>query len=282
VNELVAGSIGHRVPTHDFVGSLHSVFARACNISMPGLLVTIAADRNADGPTNIVLRSAIPPDLRACFSRGVAVRRRLDRIEGPGVCVQLYDAHTWSPERPGAFMQADLRINVAHSLQVMRRRSLPAGLLAGVAREPAARLVRALQARDVTAVAGCVRALVGLGEGLTPSGDDFLVGVMAGLELASNDESRREFHAQLIRAVTSMLDRTTDLSAHLLRLAAAGHFSGVLERLRSALSRAADPERLDRALHAALQVGASSGADTVSGVLAALDACVAMDEGVTA
>ena len=64
--------------------------------------------------------------------------------------------------------------------------------------------------------------------------------------------------------------RTTPIAAHFLRLAAAGHYAEPLIRLRTALLCEDDGDVVDAALQSALAVGATSGADTVSGLLAGL------------
>ena len=116
-----------------------------------------------------------------------------------------------------------------------------------------------------------VARLVGWGEGLTPAGDDFLLGLMAGLDaLVRDDPRRREFRRALAAALEASTQRTTPIAAHYLRLAAGGHYIEPLIRLRNALLCEDDGAVLDQALHSALAVGATSGADTVSGLVAGL------------
>jgi len=113
--------------------------------------------------------------------------------------------------------------------------------------------------------------LVGWGEGLTPAGDDFLLGLVAGLDALGGDcERRHAFHRMLTAALNALTPRTTAIAAHYLRLAAAGHYTEPLVRLRHALLCEEDLGAVDAALCAALAVGATSGADTVSGLLAGL------------
>jgi hypothetical protein len=114
-----------------------------------------------------------------------------------------------------------------------------------------------------------VRALVGAGPGLTPSGDDALCGVMLALRLAGRDGSPT---ADLLwRAVRSRLTSTTSLSASLLAEAAAGYAVPPAVRLGSAIldGRADEASRQAREL---LAVGHSSGADLLDGLLGCLDA----------
>jgi hypothetical protein len=121
-------------------------------------------------------------------------------------------------------------------------------------------------------VAG-LAALVGVGEGLTPSGDDVLVGVLAGLD-AAREASRAAvtLHERLRAALETAAGATTRLSAQLLDAAGAGLYAepvlGVLEVL--ALRRP-PAKALDRAVAALLATGHRSGADTLRGIVTALE-----------
>ena len=126
---------------------------------------------------------------------------------------------------------------------------------------PARALERALASRDGGAVVAAARALIGLGEGLTPAGDDCLVGALAVLHrLAPGwlSEDSRITEALAAAART----RTTDIARDFLLEALAGRFAeSVLAVVTagSVLSAKLAAERLAR-------VGATSGADTLGGI----------------
>ena len=71
--------------------------------------------------------------------------------------------------------------------------------------------------------------LIGLGIGLTPSGDDFLCGVLAGLILTGQNDST--FSKKLRAAVSEHLTDTVDVSAAFLRCALEGQFSLAVNHL---------------------------------------------------
>ncbi len=110
--------------------------------------------------------------------------------------------------------------------------------------------------------------LLGLGLGLTPSGDDFLLGFVAG-RLA---QGRRDEVRALGRALSHrVFDATSLVSASYLRHAFRGRFGSQLRRLIAVLhSRSADPQELRTAVLGAIQVGSTSGWDTLVGLLTAL------------
>jgi hypothetical protein len=113
-----------------------------------------------------------------------------------------------------------------------------------------------------------VQGLIGLGPGLTPSGDDFLVGALALLDAIGE----RDAHATLARAIIDALPgSTTPLSACFLRAAAATH---VGENLHRAVSSVIAGD-VDAAVVAAGKIGHSSGWDMMAGIITTLRIAVA-------
>lgn len=106
-----------------------------------------------------------------------------------------------------------------------------------------------------------VDALIGLGKGLTPGGDDVLAGVLTGLHATGHHDRARE-----LITVDSLADRTTQLSADLLRLAAAGH--ACVEMLALVRALHGVPSRRD--VHRLLSIGHTSGADLATGLVIGL------------
>jgi hypothetical protein len=115
---------------------------------------------------------------------------------------------------------------------------------------------------DPTACAG---GLIGLGYGLTPSGDDFLAGALAMLDALK----QTNMHAALARALLGAADRTSPLSASFLRAAAAGHIGEDLHTMVAAILAGDGATALD----AAHDCGHTSGWDTLAGVMTAARAC---------
>jgi hypothetical protein len=114
---------------------------------------------------------------------------------------------------------------------------------------------------DGAAIDDALRALVGFGPGLTPSGDDALVGLLAALYHSPGPA--QGWRVALGHAVPALLHRTSDVSAHYLSLAVDGHFGeAVLEAAEHVFARCAEPHRLRL-----LGFGATSGADTLAGLL---------------
>jgi hypothetical protein len=121
-----------------------------------------------------------------------------------------------------------------------------------------------------------VAALVGLGAGLTPSGDDFLCGFLAAVQAADPEllEDREELVKALNDAARRNLRRTTEVSAGLIRCAVRNFWPRPLVDLAEALAVDREPEAL-RALEELCSLGHSSGSDMATGFLYGLE-CLAL------
>lgn len=113
-----------------------------------------------------------------------------------------------------------------------------------------------------------VERLIGLGPGLTPSGDDFLGGAMIALSMSGHGE-----HAAALAepALAAAADRTNRISRAHLRAAAKGLGADALHRCIDALARG-DGEALGWALKRLDAIGHSSGWDALAGAISALQA----------
>ena len=107
---------------------------------------------------------------------------------------------------------------------------------------------------------GAVR-LAGLGSGLTPAGDDFILGTMLCAWLAHNNPA-----GYCERVVEVSSPKTTMLSRAFLQAAAAGEFGIAWHRFLDALRNGSD-ERVEAATRQVLAFGHSSGADALAGFL---------------
>jgi hypothetical protein len=125
-------------------------------------------------------------------------------------------------------------------------------------------LCAARQAFTVSTLLTLVQALVGLGEGLTPSGDDFLVGLLVVLHVTGSlpGSVGASVHEQFCRCVRL---GTTQLSGEFLRCAFVGHFAEPLVMLVRALCTPAPDAWLAHAA-ALAAVGHSSGVDAMVGI----------------
>ncbi len=113
-----------------------------------------------------------------------------------------------------------------------------------------------------------IRPLIGLGPGLTPSGDDFLVGYVAGLwSTIGNSASRMRFLTTLGAELSKAAQNTNEISCAYLRSAIEGHVSEPIATLAQQLKQTHHMGSVRAATQAALQIGHTSGAGGVLGLL---------------
>jgi hypothetical protein len=130
----------------------------------------------------------------------------------------------------------------------------------------------ALRSGRVDASIEAAAALIGLGEGSTPAGDDYLVGVLHALSFASSSYQlpaavTRDGNATIAEAVAGLgADRTTALSAAWLAVAAHGEASPVWSALLEALA-SSNEAALRVAARAVRGTGHTSGAFSLRGFL---------------
>ncbi len=120
---------------------------------------------------------------------------------------------------------------------------------------------------------GAVDGLIGLGRGLTPGGDDVLAGLLVGLRAGGRTDTAARIAG---RALVRVTERTTLLSADLLRLAAAGEAClevlAVLRAIHRPPSVQAAPGAgvagppVTSAINRILSIGHTSGADLATGL----------------
>lgn len=126
-------------------------------------------------------------------------------------------------------------------------------------------IARSEEGKARASLGSAVAALMGLGAGLTPSGDDVLCGFMAAARIRCP-----ELVPALAAAAEGNLQRTSRISGFLIRCAARGCWPAPLVDLAEALAGDRVPEALV-ALGALGRLGHSSGMDLASGFLFGLE-----------
>jgi hypothetical protein len=268
---LRALTVAEALPAR-FLARVHSVFRQVSNLELEsGLLISVmdAALPAQPGAVRVV----VPPglDFSALLAPGepAACRAGVLRV-GAALQVDLRGAESWharlprfswEPTREQAWRAAWAcwREAPSHEGSV----ALARGLTAAQA---------ALAARDTGALLAAAESLLGVGPGLTPSGDDALVGLLVALGcMAPVDPSADAVRRTLAAWTRANADRTTPIARAYLLHGADGRFGAQWIALAEALA-SGDPGRAEDATRDARRLGASSGADGVQGMLAGLAA----------
>ena len=289
---LPAISIGYAVPDGNFAASVHSAFRSALNLRLnrENNLLTLIASSEGDLPQGI--RLDVPDGFSfEGFQTGepAVCKDSILHFEKSSLTVQLSGARCWKCDLPALkFDPANPAVSAAWSFvwevlnkqqrlsgaEIIAEKLFHASARAGVphkAGEAMRDLVDATRRYDLDRSA--VKALIGLGSGLTPSGDDLLVGYLTGLWCTGQDKNEgMQFVASLGETIIDLSSKTNDISRTYLYHAAQGQVSSRLANLAEGIRRGENPGHLSEIAEAAMSVGHTSGMDAVTGLLIGLAA----------
>jgi hypothetical protein len=292
---LAAITTGYAIPQADFDASLHSVFRTAANLRLANqdLLLTLVSANQADLPQG--MRIASPGDFtfeQLSTGAHATCRDGILSFEGSALEVDLNRANRWQCDLPA--LRTDLadpavaaawrftwqllnqrqanqaaEIVAEHLLHPEHSTAFPISRRIGQALGEIMMAMRNHRVHDLSALTH----IIGLGSGLTPSGDDFLVGFLAGLWCGVQDSAKRlQWVTQLGQAIAHLSCRTNDISHTYLQHAAHGQVSSRLQGLARAISSAASPGEIVPLAELAMRTGYTSGMDAVTGLLFGLAA----------
>ncbi len=292
-----------------FTARILGSFRRACNlVSDDGEIIALVHRQAGNGPLNVVLAGDDIPFHLWDVHLPVA-RRGADLLVGNQGVIFLDEAEVWEPLPWPDFERQKLSTSLADLHRHLLRAVAPRhGLLtllfctaeaaenaennerssskisapsAGRKHTLAAAfwerawleiqgLMEALRQREPGSIALHAGKLAGMGPGLTPSGDDFLAGLMWGLRVwpCSLEESRPGLEGTIELIYEAARKRTTLLSAAFLRLAKEGLPDETWQDLLAVLAGGAERQaELQKVAERALKRGATSGADALAGFL---------------
>ena len=255
------------------------MFEHACDlVTSDGEVIGLVLQAVGEGPLSVVVEGG--PGLFGSLQVGTAAQLTLSAIVVGRLRVDLSAARIWDPRPDWDALRARRATLEARLLAVRDlalKRTTGESLLALLA-DPSiigsdrhdAVLARAREGMDLlrrgwqgdlNALQEGAARLAGLGGGLTPSGDDFLTGLMLRAWLAHPDPPT---FCQAVAEAAAPL--TTLLSAAFLRVAAVGECSIAWHRLLAALA-GEDKTAIPPAVERVLSHGATSGADALAGFL---------------
>ena len=270
---------------------LHSLFPSALNLEVEGSRVLVALT----GPSGVSYPHAVALDHPVlfpslCFEPGDPGLLYADsiRLQGRSTSLAVALGQARRPAArvlpaittPGGAWQASAdrlecfqsRFSCALRLKALFDAAESMTPVGTALRRSALALGAAAHAvtRPTAALRHAVSCLVGMGPGLTPSGDDFLCGFIA----ASQASGSPALVSALGQAVELSLAATGEISASLLRCALAGQWPQPLADLADALAAESCRDALN-ALDMLCGLGHSSGADIATGFLFGVTALVA-------
>lgn len=276
-------------PVREFVqvprqGNVLATFQRSCYLEFEGRIVALVAPELRNGPLNIILE--VPPaySFQPIPLGGPACAKQQELIVETVMRVSLVGATVWEPTIAPWATQPDELVAALALCRKLLSREAPAASFANVlptamavpgtymeealfneARAAIHRLAEGIQSNDLSALAEGTRRLAGLGLGLTPSGDDVLVGVLLALAVCPSPMTEA-FWATILSAAAG---RSPRISAAYLDAATRHEASEVWHRFLKVLPTG-DSEAVTSAMRAVMATGETSGADTLAGFLLTL------------
>ncbi|MCW5876100.1 MAG: DUF2877 domain-containing protein [Anaerolineales bacterium] len=257
---------------------LHA-FERAINlVNQEGDVLTIADAALGNGPFTLLLEEGnFPTDIEITakllvFENGLWLGDWL---------IDAEEAQLWQPAPDWAAVRAQPDLTwAADALSELLREHAIAESLAHLVVDPLAPtplpariqqaaeqhiplLFSAIAQRDAARAAAAAKGLAGLGPGLTPAGDDLLLGAMFGCWTRLSEGAATELSSAMAAAA---IPRTHQLSAAWLAAGAAGEAPQLWHALLAALTEKDAVAWGDVAMRI-LPTGHSSGADALAGFL---------------
>ena len=293
--QVIAVSLGYAVPNGDFDASVHSVFHSSLNLNARGVngLLTVTGPAPFDLPQGIRLQGRQGLDFRE-LTPGAPATCRDGRLSLPesALRIDLRRARRWACDL--AAMEVDLgdppealawecaweALN-AHQRQEgaeivgadLLQSGCPNGSTTADHIGQALRRLLLATRKHGRAATDAARALLGLGNGLTPTGDDLLVGFLAGLWCTLRDiPARQRSLADLAKAVRDRSVGTNDISRTYLLHAARGQVSSHLMETARAIRAGAPTHRIHRHIGLSARIGHASGLESLTGLLLGLAA----------
>jgi len=261
---MEAGPIATRMLQSNTTGSVTVAFDSSFYVKIAGTLLCFGAEHLPMGPLNV----------RILSPHG-------DIEIGTPAKIEIGNSRIWLPPKPIDWTSETLTAGLG-SLEIIARQQAPAEGLSGLmdtARvavdDPFLRCAAGAidQVRqwllgdgsEQTAFDDGVRGLIGLGPGLTPSGDDFLVGIMVALAEMRETGLLEALSATVAKYAAA---RTNSISAAHLSAAAEGLGADSLHRTTQSILSGGDG--LTDNLSDLANIGHCSGWDALAGASLAL------------
>lgn len=263
-------SYGDSIPDGDY--RLYSAFANAINFRKGKLIISLVPPRTGAGPLNLVIKQ-LPAGARRLRASRFYFYLDENRLRKDPAALYSSDIPPASPapETVQANVEALARILVRtappKSLAFIFYSALEKNFSRVFEKLMLARFKQAAAFLKSGDYVRGVKILRGLGFGLTPSGDDFISGLLAGfnyalLNLRFDTRTR-------IEEIFKLAEGNNLISNAFMRASYEGKVNAKVRRLMAALSGRGRKE-LEAAVADALQSGHTSGADFCAGLVFAL------------
>jgi hypothetical protein len=287
--QIHASSIGEAIPRDNFDAVIHSVFDTAANLCLVDAdrLVTLLVSDQYELPQGIRITEKLASLESLTVGLLAACRAGVLRFESSLLTVDLHSAPVWkchisnlnvdmqstSAERSWSdvwqMLNSRQKLNKAEMIADDLFQLNAGSLLSQKIGRPVMQLTSSTGQFDIEGSIQAAEKMIGLGPGVTPAGDDLLIGFLAGLwSTSGKDRSRLSFIQSFGDRLMELAERTNLISRTYLYHAIRGQFSSSLSNLAESI--ALGSENTQHIAETAMRVGHSSGMDSVTGLLIGL------------
>lgn len=271
---LSARSVGYLFPTTKMQGlQVHSVFQHALNLrSESGIYLTLLCAEHYQNLADAA-RVVLPEnwDWRKKITVTALVHLINGVLHAPCFCVVLTSATVWQPQLRGGSRDIKAAAWGSDTLQTLasqlRLFCLEHHIESALQWSGSPFLHGRRVQESPEQLEQQVSQLIGYGRGLTPDGDDYLLGYLAALWPWQLPASLAAHYRRLQQAIRCRLHRTTDISGHYLNRALGGHFSQPICHLLEQLNASATRNTIAACADQVMRFGATSGVDCLAGFL---------------
>ena len=266
-------------------GIVHSVFDHACNIQLAkNRLVALISPKLPNYPSAIKLDIAENRMIRSIgFKTGMKAAVNKDEIKIPdiNITILLTDVKVW--DSSPLFLRSNIsEEKLNENIEKIRDLILKYGKIEGVASildvnavdnnyknfiiNSVKRLAKGISDFDYKEISEASKRLIGLGPGLTPAADDFLLGILAslyyiGYYFGNHLENLKKIAGFIIYDLPG---RTTFISEIMLRNGMKARFSEPIRDLMLAVIHTTSAQ--DKCINL-LNIGGTSGSDCAAGIV---------------
>ncbi|MEI6764406.1 MAG: DUF2877 domain-containing protein [Bacteroidota bacterium] len=251
--------------------TVHSRFERVVNYNSNCKLLSFVSAAIGNGPVNIVIESklrALPAEILILPDKFVFGIESIDISDIPVYDSKLKILHseqTILKENLDALKQTLASHASEYSLAFLFDEQRKLNFATGFEKNLLETFENAIAQLRKGEIEPGIQKLSGLGQGLTPAGDDFIVGILLALNLTdafSGNEKSRELQMR----IKSMAQTKNLISQSSIVHAADGYFAEIVKIFAQSFCNKRFSEN-DALILQLLNVGESSGADMLSGFL---------------
>jgi hypothetical protein len=272
-----------KIKASEFTGYVHSIFNRTVNVQSleTGELYTVACHEIDNGPNTLVIQVDCFNRINLAINDHVYVEKNVLHIANK-LDINVDKAALWESILPVYPQNVEiLKRNLTKMMDYIDNHGIGGGIkksinsntafeieLSKMLEERTSSLLTELFNNRMSESIEMASKLIGLGPGLTPSGDDFLVGLFTVLNIQKSPKHPlKDFCKEVIKLAKPL---TNDISLMAMQKASIGKVRESIISLVNSILYGTE-EDLILSLNKVLKIGSSSGTDIALGIVAGLE-----------